>query len=487
MNIAIDSTQLIASGVATIHPVILSGGAGTRLWPLSRSSHPKQLLRLLSEHSMIQMTAARTQGIAGFGDPVVVCSHEHRFAIEEQLHAIDVSPAQLILEPMGRNTGPAVAAAANWLVERDRDALMLVQPSDHVIASLPAFHRAVACGVPAAMDGHLVTFGVRPTRPETGFGYIAQGEGLDESETVCKVDRFVEKPDRDTAAGYCASGQFLWNSGIFLFSARHFLAELERLNAPMALACSKAHLARKESDGAAALDAEHFAAAPSLSVDRAVLEGTARAAVVPVDMGWNDVGTWPALRDIAAPDEQGNVVQGDVLLSDVRNSYIRSDGKLVAALGVDNLVIVSTDDATLVVAADRAAEVSSVVERLKRSNRPEQAHHTTVQRPWGYYRTTDAGDRFQVKRIVVKPGACLSLQKHYHRAEHWIVVRGTAMVQKGAERVLLGENQSIHIPLGIEHRLENPGRVDLHLIEVQSGTYLGEDDIVRIADSYGRA
>lgn len=473
-------------GSAQIHPVILSGGAGTRLWPLSRASYPKQLLKLVSDRTLLQETAMRGLVDVGFAAPVVVCNLEHRFLVADQLEEVGIKPQTLLLEPLARNTGPAIATAALWLLRQDPEALMLVQPSDHVIAILPPFHQAVMQGMAAARAGRLVTFGIKPSRPDTGYGYIQGGAPLDGNDGVLDVERFVEKPDRDTAQRFVDSGAFFWNSGIFLLSARAYLDELASINPAMLDACRTAlESARGEAD-CQHLDAEAFGRAPSLSIDHAVMEHTDHAAVVPVDMAWNDVGSWPALHGVAVGDADGNVIQGDVVQDGVSNSYLRSEGRLLAAVGLDGITVVATDDAVLVAGADSAGAVSRVVERLRRENRSEPLRHSTCHRPWGNYRTVDAGDRFQVKHITVKPGAKLSLQKHYHRAEHWVVVHGTAIVQCGEERRLLHENQSVYIPIGTEHRLENPGKLTLELIEVQSGGYLGEDDIVRLSDSYGR-
>jgi mannose-1-phosphate guanylyltransferase / mannose-6-phosphate isomerase len=474
-------------GSAQIHPVILSGGAGTRLWPLSRASYPKQLLKLSSQRTMLQDTAARGLIDVGFAAPLLVCNEDHRFLVDDQLQQIGIKPQAILLEPKARNTGPAIAAAALWLLARDSDALMLVQPSDHVIASPADFHRAVMRGLAAAQEGRLVTFGIKPLRPDTGYGYIQSGEALGGNDGVFTVDRFVEKPDRETAQRFVDSGAFFWNSGIFLLSARAYLGELSRINPAMLEACERSVRDGQEDLAFFRLCAKSFGEAPELSIDHAVMEHTGRAAVVPVDMAWSDVGSWPALRDIAQADGDGNVLHGDVVVDGVQNSYIRSEGRLVAAVGIDNVVVVATDDAVLVADADSAASVSSIVAMLRQRNRSESQHHVTCHRPWGHYRSVDAGDRFQVKRITVKPGAKLSLQKHYHRAEHWVVVHGTALVQRGEERMLVRENESVYIPIGTEHRLENPGKLPLQLIEVQSGPYLGEDDIVRLSDNYGRA
>lgn len=481
-----DLSKFRLQGSAQIHPIILSGGSGTRLWPLSRAAYPKQLLQLVSDHTLLQDTAARTLDDVGYAAPLLICNEEHRFLVDEQLRQVGIEAQAIILEPIARNTGPAIAVAALWLLARDPDALMLVQPSDHVIADPAEFHRAVMRGLAAAQDGRLVTFGIKPSRPDTGYGYIRAGAPLDGAEGVLSVDRFVEKPDRSKAAAFVADGNFYWNSGIFLLGARAFLDELARINPPMLAACERAVQAGQADLSFFRLGSADFGSAPSLSIDHAVMEHTDRAAVVPVDMAWSDVGSWHALRDIGRSDADGNVCHGDVVMDRVRNSYIRTEGKLVAVVGVDNLVVVATEDAILVASADEAGQVSGLVETLRQRNRTEPMQHTTGHRPWGNYRTVDAGDRFQVKRITVKPGGQLSLQKHYHRAEHWVVVSGTALVQRGEDRMLVRENESVYIPIGTEHRLENPGKVPLQLIEVQSGPYLGEDDIVRLADTYGR-
>jgi mannose-1-phosphate guanylyltransferase/mannose-6-phosphate isomerase len=479
--------KLQQEGSSQIHPVILSGGAGTRLWPLSRASYPKQLLKLASRRTMLQETAARGLTDVGFAPPLLVCNEDHRFLVEEQLQEVGIKPQAILLEPISRNTGPAIAAAALWLLARDPDALMLVQPSDHVIASPADFHNAVMRGLGAAHEGRLVTFGIKPSRADTGYGYIHSGGSVEGAPGTFVVDRFVEKPDRATAQRFVDSGAFFWNSGIFLLSARALLGELSRVNPTMLSTCERAVRDGKEDLTFFRLSADAFAQAPDLSIDHAVMEHTNCAVVVPVDMEWSDVGSWPALRAVGTLDVNGNMLHGDVLADRVRNSYIRSESQLVAAVGLDNVVVVATDDAVLVADADSASEVSRIVAILRSQNRPESQQHVTCHRPWGHYRTVDAGDRFQVKRITVKPGGKLSLQKHYHRAEHWVVVHGTAIVQRGEERAIVRENESVYIPIGTEHRLENPGKLPLQLIEVQSGPYLGEDDIVRVSDSYGRA
>jgi len=487
MDAAVDLAKFHPQGSPQIYPVVLSGGAGTRLWPLSRAFFPKQFHPLVSDRTLFQETVARNRADTGFAPPIVVCNDDHRFLIDEQLRQLGIEPACVLLEPVSRNTAPAIAVAALWLAAQDPDAVMLVQPSDHVIGAVENLHVAVAHGLPAAETGRLVTFGVKPRRAETGFGYIQVGAPLNGNNSILSVERFVEKPDAARAAQFVASGSFYWNSGIFLLSARCLLDELRQLHPTMHEACVTAVAGGAQNNGVLRLDGTAFAAAPTLSIDHAVLEHTDKAAVVPVDMAWSDVGSWHALREISAPDESGNVIQGDVIVESVSNCYIRADGKLVAAVGLDDVVVVATDDAILVARGDSTTQVGQVVERLRARSRPESTQHTTIYRPWGYFRSVDAGDRFQVKRLMVKPGAQLSLQMHFHRAEHWVVVRGTALVQRGQERMLLRENESIYIPSGTEHRLENPGKLPLHIIEVQSGAYLGEDDIVRLADTYGRS
>ena len=467
-----------------VTPVILSGGSGTRLWPVSRTAYPKQLLPLLAERTMLQETALRATG-PGFAPPVVVCNEEHRFIIGQQLQAAGATPATIVLEPVARNTAPAAAVAA-LLADGDTDRLLLVLPSDHAITRPEAFQAAVAAARPAAAAGALVTFGIAPTRPATGYGYIQQGAPLAGADGCFQLRRFVEKPDQATAQAYLAEGGYLWNSGMFLFSARAFLAELERFEPAMLAACRQAvALAGRDLDFLR-LDAQAFAASPSQSIDYAVMEHTRHAAVVPADMGWSDVGSWSALWDIGDKDPRGNVTRGDVLLEGSDGCYVRSDGPLVAVVGLSDLVVVATDDAVLAVHKDRTEEVKRICERLKAAGRTEHALHARVHRPWGSYQTLEIGDRFQVKQIVVNPGAKLSLQYHYHRAEHWIVVEGTAVIRRGDETAILRENESTYIHVGQMHRLENPGKIPLRLIEVQSGTYLGEDDIVRVADDYGR-
>lgn len=465
----------------TILPVILSGGSGTRLWPLSREAYPKQFLPLVGDVTMLQATWNRVAAIAGKA-PIVVANQEHRFMAAEQLRECNVTPQALILEPIGRNTAPAIAIAALQALAAGEDALLLVLPSDHVVRDDAAFHAAVQQAAVAADAGKLVTFGIVPTAPETGYGYIKAQAG----KGVHAVDRFVEKPDLATAQQYVASGDYYWNSGMFLFKASRYLQELEALQPAILAACRAAlDKASRDSDFIR-LDADAFAASPSDSIDYAVMEKTADAAVVPLDAGWNDVGSWSALWEVSDKDADGNACHGDVIALDCRNSYAYGT-RLIAMVGLQDVVVVETDDAVFVGHKDRVQDVKEIVGQIKRDGRSEAAAHRKVYRPWGAYDSIDNGARFQVKRITVKPGATLSLQMHHHRAEHWIVVSGTAEVTRGEEVILLTENQSTYIPLGVTHRLKNPGKLPLELIEVQSGSYLGEDDIVRFEDQYGRA
>jgi mannose-1-phosphate guanylyltransferase/mannose-6-phosphate isomerase len=470
-----------------IVPVILSGGSGTRLWPLSRSSYPKQFLKVGTGESLLQQTARRVAS-DGFAAPVAVSNEEQRFLIAHHLLEAGVAPHKILLEPAARNTAPAAAAACVYL-SQGQDPLLLLLPADHVIGDAAAFRAAIATGAGYARDGYLVTFGIRPDRPHTGFGYIEAGRSLaaDSSAAAHAVARFVEKPDTATARSYVESGSHYWNGGIFLFRASAFIRELESF-APEVLAACREAVERGSHDGDFfRLEGAAFRRAPDRSIDYAVMEKTAAAVVVPVEMGWSDVGSWSALWEVGEKDASGNVVEGDAVLHEVSGTYIRTDGPLVAGIGVSDMVVVATEDAVLVAPKDRAQEVRAIVERLKSSGRTEHEAHRLVHRPWGSYRTISLGDRFQVKEIIVKPGASLSLQKHHHRAEHWVVVEGTASVVRGEETLLLHENQSIFIPLGTKHRLSNPGKLQLRLIEVQSGSYLGEDDIVRFEDNYGRA
>jgi mannose-1-phosphate guanylyltransferase/mannose-6-phosphate isomerase len=470
-----------------IYPVILSGGAGTRLWPLSRAVMPKQLLALVSERTMLQETALRVAGWPGLMAPLVVCGNDHRFMVAEQLREIRITPLAIMLEPAGRNTAPAVAAAAHYLMAIDPEAVMLVLPADHVINDGDAFKAAVQRAASMVEGGALATFGIVPQAAETGYGYIRRGAAVDSSEDCFKVERFVEKPDRATAEAFLADGGYYWNSGMFLFRAERYLSELAAFTPAIADAAEAAVRTGYSDLDFCRLDETAFAASPSDSIDYAVMERTAHAVVVPADIGWSDVGSWSALWDVQQRDGDGNAQRGDVYLDGVTNSLVRAESRIVAVLGVSDLIVVETNDAVLVVHKDQVQRVKQVVDHLKAKARTEHLHHTRVYRPWGHYEGIDAGDRFQVKRITVKPGEKLSLQMHHHRAEHWVVVSGTARVTCGEKVSLLSENESTYIPIGMNHRLENPGKLPLHIIEVQSGSYLGEDDIVRFEDIYKRA
>ncbi|MGI9277758.1 MAG: mannose-1-phosphate guanylyltransferase/mannose-6-phosphate isomerase [Endozoicomonas sp.] len=467
-----------------ILPVILSGGSGSRLWPQSRSLYPKQFLPLVNDQTMLQNTVQRLDGIQNCSAPLVIANEEHRFLVAEQLRQIGVTPSAILLEPVGRNTAPAVALAALKGRVAGDDPILLVLAADHVIEDQSTFKEIVTAAHPAAHDGKLVTFGIVPTHPETGYGYIKAGK----SQSPCAlVEQFVEKPDLQTAEAYLASGNYFWNSGMFMFKASRYLEELQTHRPDILAACEQALAVEHPDLDFVRLNEEAFQACPEDSIDYAVMEKTSDAVVIPLDAGWSDVGSWSSLQDISAKDQRGNSVQGDVLLHDSQNTYVRSETKLIAAVGVEDLIITESDDAILVARRDRVQDVKKVVEQLKAEGRPEARLHRKVYRPWGSYDSIDAGERFQVKRITVKPGASLSLQKHFHRAEHWVVVKGTARVVNGDQEILLTENQSTYIPIGAVHRLENPGKFDLELIEVQSGGYLGEDDIVRLEDHYGRS
>ncbi len=465
-------------------PVILSGGAGTRLWPLSREMYPKQLLALTGGKStMLQDTATRLAGIAGAAPPIVVCNEAHRFTVAEQLRALGLTPSGILLEPIGRNTAPAVALAALKAQDMDADATLVVAPADHVIRDARVFQAAAGVAVDLAAGGKLVTFGIVAHAPETGYGYIRRGDGAGPAYPVAQ---FIEKPTLDVALQFVESGDYYWNSGMFVFKAARYLAELGRFAPDILEATSAAYRAAKTDLDFVRIDAAEFAQCRSESIDYAVMEKTRDALVLPLDAGWSDVGSWSSLFDALQPDEEGNVLQGDVLVHDTHDCYVHSTHRLVTAVGMDDHIIVETKDAILVAPKERVQDVKELVAMIKKSGRSESALHREVFRPWGSYDSIDNGERFQVKRLSVKPGGVLSLQMHHHRAEHWIVVQGTARITCAEKVFLLSENESTFIPIGAAHRIENPGKVPLHIVEVQSGSYLGEDDIVRYEDNYGR-
>ena len=469
----------------TIYPVILTGGAGSRLWPVSREHYPKPLLPLFGDRTMLQETALRLAELPGARPPVFVCNEEHRFLVAEQIQSIGLEAGAILLEPEGRNTAPALTIAALQLFEQDPDAIMVVMPADHVIPDTAVFKSAVEQGVALASAGQLVTYGIVPRHAETGYGYIRRGDAIEDGKAY-RVSQFVEKPDLATAQGYVDSGEYYWNSGIFTLRADAWLAEMQQ-HAPAILeACKAAVAAGKRDVDFCRVDKAAFLASPSDSIDYAVMEKTDKATVVPLDAGWSDVGAWSALWDISAHDAQGNVTQGDVLTHDVRDTLVLAQHRCVAAIGLDGVVVIETPDAVLVTRRECAQDVKEIVSQLKTLGRDEYKFHRRVFRPWGDYEGIDTGARYQVKRLTVKPGASLSLQMHHHRAEHWIVVKGTARVTRGEDVFILSENESTYIPLGTKHRLENPGAIPLEIIEVQSGSYLGEDDIVRFEDVYNR-
>lgn len=463
-------------------PIILSGGSGTRLWPLSRKMYPKQFLSLLHDETMLQKTLSRLDGV-DHASPIVVCNDEHRFIVAEQARQIGLENLSIILEPFGRNTAPAIAVAALRALTQAEDPLLLVLSADHEITDEAAFCASVKQAQPLAEAGKLITFGIVPTQAATGYGYIrrgtAVGQGFD-------VDEFVEKPDQATANSYLASGDYYWNSGMFMFRAQRYLAELEKFNPEMVANCRKASANMAEDIGFLRLDSDAFGACESDSIDYALMEKTALACVIPMDAGWSDIGSWSSLWEQGKKDDAGNSTHGDVIMTDTEGSFVHAESRLVTTVGVRDLVIVETQDAVLVADKSQAQEVKQIVERLKSENREEENFHRIVYRPWGSFDSVDEGEGYKVKRISVKPGARLSKQMHHHRAEHWVVVRGTARVFRNDEIFDLHENESVFIPLGATHYLENPGSEPLDIIEVQSGSYLGEDDIVRFEDFYGR-
>ncbi|WP_040509366.1 mannose-1-phosphate guanylyltransferase/mannose-6-phosphate isomerase [Gluconobacter morbifer] len=468
-----------------IVPVILSGGSGSRLWPVSRSSYPKQFWPLLNERTLIQETVLRGEG-SEFADPIVVCNAEHRFIVAEQLRDVGIHNARVVLEPVGRNSAPAIAAAAFLVAETNPDAILWIMAADAAITHEEALKVALEHAVQAAAQDRIVTFGMKPTRPETGYGYIESGAELPGIPGVYEVARFVEKPSAEKAAEFVQDGHYLWNSGMFVARAGVFLSEVETYE-PQVYERVRHSVQNRQTDmDFERLEAQSFGSAPDISVDYAIAERTKLAAVVPGNFGWSDIGSWDALWDLSAKDKAGNATFGDVFLDQARNCYVRSDGIVATVAGVEDLIVVVTQDAVMVSHRDRAQDVKHMVERLKKSGRKEALTHNRCYRPWGFYESLIQADRFQVKRIVVEPGEKLSLQKHFHRAEHWVVVGGTALVTRDEDKVMVRENESIYLPLGCVHRLENPGKIPLTLIEVQSGPYLGEDDIVRIEDIYAR-
>jgi mannose-1-phosphate guanylyltransferase/mannose-6-phosphate isomerase len=469
--------------VTLLVPVILSGGAGTRLWPLSREMYPKQLLALTGKLTMLQDTAVRLGGIAGAQPPIVVCNEAHRFTVAEQIRTLGLKAGAILLEPAGRNTAPAVALAALQALKIDPDVTLVVAPADHVIRDVRAFQAAAATAAALAQDGKLVTFGIVAHAPETGYGYIRRGEG---KGPAFPVAQFIEKPPLDVATQFVASGDYYWNSGMFVFRADRYLAELKAFAADILEASQAAFSAARSDLDFTRIDKAEFEKCRSESIDYAVMEKTQDALVLPLDAGWSDVGSWASLFDALPADEEGNVLQGDVMVQDTHDCYVHSTSRLVAAVGLDDHIIVETKDAVLVAPKERVQDVKDLVAMIKKSGRSESAWHREVFRPWGSYDSIDNGERFQVKRLSVKPGGVLSLQMHHHRAEHWIVVQGTARITCNDKTFLLSENESTYIPIGASHRIENPGKVPLRIVEVQTGAYLGEDDIVRFEDSYGR-
>ncbi|WP_084286617.1 mannose-1-phosphate guanylyltransferase/mannose-6-phosphate isomerase [Halomonas halodenitrificans] len=463
-------------------PVIMAGGTGSRLWPLSRQLNPKQFLPLTGSRSMLQATMERLDGIP-HAEPILICNEQHRFLAAEQLRQLGKAPS-ILLEPVGRNTAPAIGLAALHALEREEDPVLLVLAADHLIQRIEAFHEAINAALPLAEAGRLVTFGIVPTQAETGYGYIQRGANL--GEQGFEVSRFVEKPDHQTAEGYLTSGEFFWNSGMFLFRASRYLEELQRHAPEILTACRQALEEGQRDLDFLRVGKDAFAACPEDSIDYAVMEKTESAAMVSLDAGWSDIGSWSALWEVSDKDANDNVLRGDILAEATSHTLVQAEHRLVATLGVENLVVVETKDAVLVAHKDKVQDVKRIVARLKESGRSEHFNHREVYRPWGVYDSVDQGHRYQVKRITVKPGAKLSVQMHHHRAEHWVVVSGTAKVTVGEKSYLVTENESTFIPIGQVHALENPGQISLELIEVQSGSYLGEDDIVRFEDRYGR-
>jgi len=466
-----------------MYPVILSGGSGTRLWPLSRPLYPKQFLALHTSNTLFQETVLRLDAL-DLRDPIVVCNEEHRFIVAENMRALGKEANAIFLEPVGRNTAPAIAVAALEAIKEDNDAILLVMPADHVIENTKAFAKGVKSAETLAQKGHVVTFGIKPTSPHTGYGYIETGEEI--TTDAFTLAGFKEKPDTKTAEDFLKQGTYLWNSGMFCFKARTYLEELEKQQ-PNIVACAKASLKAAKSDlDFIRLNKESFEKCEDISIDYAVMEHTNHGVVVSLDAGWSDIGSWDALWEVCDKDKEGNVLKGDIIAQNTKNSFVHGKNKLVCTLGLDNIIIVDTKDALLVAHKNHVQGIKDIVSKLKKSDRKEALHHRTVYRPWGHYDSIDVGERDQVKRISVKPGAKLSLQKHFHRSEHWVVVKGTASVTRGEEAITVSENESVYLPVETVHALENPGKIPLELIEVQTGSYLGEDDIVRLEDLYGR-
>ncbi len=464
-------------------PVILSGGSGTRLWPLSRMLYPKQFLPIHSEKTLFQETVCRLKQI-GLDNPIIVCNEEHRFIAAEDIKNIGYRAQNIILEPIGKNTAPAIAAAAMIAVKNNDDPLLMILPADHVIENMEAFAASVKTAQALAEKGHMVTFGIKPTHAHTGYGYIKTGEPI--GENADKISEFREKPDKNTAEEFIKSGKYLWNSGMFCFKAGIYLAELEKYQPDLVQHVKTAVEKSKHDLDFDRLDKEAFEQCPDIAIDYAVMENTKNGVVVGLDANWSDIGSWDSVWEISQKDKDGNVCKGDIITKDSKNNYIYSKDKLVSVLNVENLVIIDTQDALLIANKDSVQDIKAIAGKLKKDGRKEAINHKTVYRPWGHYTSISEGERHQTKRISVKPGAKLSLQKHHHRSEHWIIVRGTAKVTKGDETFLLSETQSVYIPIGVVHALENPGKIDLELIEVQTGSYLGEDDIIRLEDIYGR-
>ncbi|GLQ30293.1 mannose-1-phosphate guanylyltransferase/mannose-6-phosphate isomerase [Litoribrevibacter albus] len=482
--------------MTAIVPIVMAGGSGTRLWPLSRALYPKQFLSLDGKQTMLQQTLTRLSGMDEYSihckDSILICNEEHRFIVAEQLRAASLNSESIILEPVGRNTAPAIALAALQAQRNGEDPILLILAADHLIQNISGFHESIANALVHALEDKLVTFGIEPSSPETGYGYIQRGDSLSDAQgnnesLGYSVMRFVEKPDRETAQAYLDSGEYYWNSGMFMFRASRYLEELKRFNPEMLECCEESLRTATEDLDFLRLNKEAFLQCPDDSIDYAVMEKTKHAVVVPMNAEWNDVGSWSSLWDVKAKDDCGNVLNGDVVAHKTEDSYIHSEGRLVTTLGVQNLVVVETKDAVLVAQKDSVQDVKAIIQELKDQGRNEWYQSREVYRPWGIYDSVDSGERYQVKRITVKPGAKLSVQMHYHRAEHWIVVSGTAKVTLADDSFLVTENESTYIPVGSVHALENPGSIPLELIEVQSGSYLGEDDIVRFSDRYGRS